>query len=83
MFKEHTDGNHPSCAIQEHIDLTGDSVTLDHVKMLCKDDNKTRRELENVTEIYKEGPTLNRDHSLEIPPILLQLISHDLPSHEE
>ena len=40
-FKENTDGNHPSSAIREHIDLTGHQVTLDHVKMLCKD-NKTR-----------------------------------------
>ena len=32
-FKEHIDGNHPSSAVQEHINLTGHLVTFDRVKM--------------------------------------------------
>ena len=83
QFKEHTDGNHPSSAVQEHIDLTGHPVTLDLVKMLCKDDNKTRRRVKEAIEVNKDGPTLNKDHGHEIPPILLQFVSHDLPGHVE
>ena len=43
LFKEYTDGNHTSSVDQEHIDLTGHQVTFNLVKMLCKEDNKTRR----------------------------------------
>ena len=78
-FREHTDGNHPSSAVQEHVDLAGRPVSFDHVKMLCKEDKKTRRVKEAI-EMYKDGPTLNRDHGCEIPPILLQLVSCDLTS---
>ena len=38
-LREHTDGNHPSSAVQEHISLTSHPVS-DLVKMLCKE--KTR-----------------------------------------
>ena len=58
-FKEHTDGNHPSSAIQEHINLAHNSVILDHVTM-CKEDNKTRRNVKEEIEIYKDGPALSR-----------------------
>ena len=60
-FKEHTDGNHPSSAIQEYIDLTGNPVTLDIVKMLCNKD-QTRKKVKGVIEIYKDGPAVNSDH---------------------
>ena len=60
-FKVHTDDNHPSSAVQEHIDLTGHPVTFNLIKMLCKED-KTRRRVNEGIEIYKDGPALNRDH---------------------
>ena len=43
-FKEHTNGNNPSVAVQKHINLTGHLVTFDLVKMLYKED-KTRRKV--------------------------------------
>ena len=66
-FNEHTDGIHPSSVVQEHIDLTSQPVTSDHVRMLCKED-ETRRKVKEAIEIYKDGPSLNRDHGCEIPP---------------
>ena len=50
-FKEHTDGNHPSSAVQEHIDLTGHLVCFDLAKMLCKEDSKIRRRVKEAIEI--------------------------------
>ena len=49
--------HHPSFVVQKHIDLTGHSVTFNHVKM-CKE-YKTRRVKEAII-IYKDGPALNR-----------------------
>ena len=84
-FKEHTDCNHPSCGIQEHINLTGHPVTLDLVKM-CKEDTKTRSKVKEAIEIYKDGPALNRDHNHEIPspncPPFFTSSSH-IPGHME
>ena len=69
---------------QEHINLKGHPVTFNHVKMLCKDYNKTRRRVKEIREIDLQRCTaLNRDNSHEIPAILLQLVSHDLPGHVE
>ena len=73
----------PHSTIQEHIDLRGHPVTVDLAKMLCKEDNKTRRNVEEAVNLYKDAPALNRDHDYEIPTILLQLVSRDLPSHME
>ena len=82
-FKEHTDSNHPSSTVQEHINLTCHPVTFKLVKMLCKENNKTRRSVKEAIEVYKDGPALNRDHACKILPVLPQLVSHDLPGHME
>ena len=67
---------------QKPIDLTSHPVTFDLVKMY-KEDSKTRRKVKEAIEIYKDGQALNRDHGRKIPPILLQLVSRDLPGHME
>ena len=84
-FKEHTDRNHPSSAVQEHIDLTGLPVSFDLVMILCKQYNKTRRMVKEAIEIYTDGPTLNKDHDLAPPPPphFLQLVSRDFAVHVE
>ena len=48
------------------MDLTWHPVTLDLIKMV-KDDHKTRREVKEAIQIYKDGPALNRNHSSQIP----------------
>ena len=53
-FKEHTDVRYPSSAVQEHIDLTGYSVTFNLVKMLCKEHHKTRRKVKEAIEMHQQ-----------------------------
>ena len=83
-FKEHTDDNHPSSVVQEHINLTSHPVPFNLVKMLCNED-KTRRRMKEAIEIHKDESALNRDHGYENPPlpILLQLIPCGLSCHME
>ena len=37
-FREHTDGNNPNSAIEEHTSSTGHHYTLDDTKILVKED---------------------------------------------
>ena len=75
-LKEHTNGSHPSSVVHEHIDLTGHRLSFDHVKMLCKED-KTRGRVKETIQIYKDGPTLNRDNGREIPPYFSEMLLHE------
>ena len=44
-----------SCAVQQHIDLIGHPVSLDRVKMLCKEDTRPGGgKSEEAIEIYKD-----------------------------
>ena len=55
-----------------NIGLTGHPVTLDHVKMLCED-NKIKRKVKEMIEMYKDGPALNRDQTHAIPTFFSSL----------
>ena len=76
-FREHTDGNHPTSAIEEHTSSTGHHYTLDDTKILVKEDKWFPRKIREGLHIHKRSPALNRDRGHEIPPILLQLLSRD------
>ena len=76
-FWEHTDANHPNSAIEEHTSATSHQYTLDDTKILVREDKWFPRKIREALHIHKRYPALNRDRGHEIPPILLQLLSHD------
>ncbi len=81
--KEHTDGKHPSSAINEHLTTSGPghSVQIEDAKILAVEDNIHARRLREAMKIHKRLPVLNRDTGADIPPIMLGLLSHDLRGH--
>ncbi len=81
--KEHTDGKHPSSAVSEHLTSTGPghSMEIKDAKVLVKENNTQARKLREAMQIYKRLPDLNRDTGADIPPIMLNLLSHDLRGH--
>ena len=80
-FKEHTDGNHPSSAICEHMTNTGHRVNMEEVQVLAQEDKKVPRRIREALKIHQRSPALNRDQGIEIPPILLQLLPRDFRGH--
>ena len=81
-FKEHTDGKHPSSAVTEHMSATGHWFTMDSTKVVSKEEQTFKRKIKEAMTIHQQKPELNRDRGLEIPAVLLSLLSHDTsPSH--
>ena len=66
-------------AICEHIRATGHRCSLDDVKVLGQEDKTIQRKIREAMQIHKRRPALNRDRGLEIPPVMLQLLSRDPP----
>ncbi len=75
--KEHTAGRHPRTAVGEHLDNTGHKCSLKEAKILDKEDHVSRRRFNEAIRIHQRRPELNRDTGLEIPAVILQLVSHD------
>ncbi len=76
-YKEHTAGRHPRTAVGEHLDDTGHKCSLKEAKILDKEDQVYRRRIKEAIRIHQGRPELNRDTGLDIPAVILQLVSHD------
>ena len=59
-FREHTDGNHPNSAFEDHTSSTGYHYTLDDTKILMKEDTWFLRKIQGALHIHKISPALNR-----------------------
>ena len=78
--KEHTDGKHNS-AIHDHMKATGHLCSMDNVKVLDREDNYWARKYRESIHIHKRRPALNRDRGIEIPPIMLKLVTPRARAH--
>ena len=77
-IKGHLSCHQPLSAISEHKLNTGHQCSMKDVKILDDEENWHRRKIKEAINIYREKPTLNRDNGQELPPVLLQLVSHDI-----
>ncbi len=76
-YKEHTAGRHPRTAVGEHLDDTRHKCGLKEAKILDKEVQVSRRTIKEAIRIHLVRPELNRDTGLDIPAVILQLVSHD------
>ena len=61
----------------EHLDNTGHQCSLKDAKILDKEDHVSRRKIKEEIRIHQEKSELNRNTGLDIPAVILQLVSHD------
>ena len=73
-FHEHTRSDKES-ALLEHITTTGHSLSLEDISILAREPRFGARKIKEALEIFKRRPSLNRDQGVEIPPVLLQLLT--------
>ncbi len=79
-YKEHTAGRHTRTAVGEHLDNTGHKSGPKEAKIfviLDKEDHVSRRRIKDAIIIHQGRPGRNRDTGLDIPAVILQLVSHD------
>ncbi len=76
-YKEHTAGRNPRTAVGEHLNNTGHKCSLKEAKILDNEDQVSRRRIKKAIRIHQGRPGLNRDTGLDIPAVILQLVSHD------
>ena len=67
-----------SSAICEHLSDTGHTIDWENTKILYKEDHPIKRKIKESIAIKKHKPSLNRDQGWDLPPILCNLLSHDL-----
>ena len=77
-IKEHLSCRQPLSAISEHKLNTGHQCSMKDVNILDHEENWHRRKIKEAINIHRKKPTLNRDVGQELPPVLLQLVSHDI-----
>ena len=77
-IKEHLSCRQPLSAISEHKLNTGHQCSMKDVNILDHEENWHRRKIKEAINIHREKPTLNQDVGQELPPVLLQLVSHDI-----
>ena len=77
-IKEQLSCHQPLSAVSEHKLNTGHQCSMKDVKILDNEENWHRRKIKEAINIHREKHTLNRDVGQELPPILLQLVSHDI-----
>ena len=77
-IKEHLSCHQPLSAISEHKLNTGHQCSMKDIKILHHEENWHRRKIKEVINIHREKPMLNREVGQELPPVLLQLVSHDI-----
>ena len=70
-FQEHS-RNDKESALQERLNKTGHSISLKDVSILANEPRFHARKMREAMKIYHHKPTLNRDQSLELDPVLLQ-----------
>ncbi len=70
-------GRHPRTAVGEHLDVTGQKCSLNEAKILDTEDQVSRRSIKVAIRIHHGRPGLNTDTGLDIPAVMLQLVSHD------
>ena len=68
----------PRCSGYGHTLNTGHQCSMKDVNILDHEKNWHRRKIKEANNIHREKPTLNRDVGQELPPVLLQLVSHDI-----
>ena len=73
-FEEHAKSDKES-AVLDHITTTGHNISLEDVSILAQEPRFGARKIKEALEIYKRRPSLNKDQGLEIPPVLLQLLT--------
>ena len=62
-------------AIIEHKLNTGHQCSMKNVKILDHEENWHRKKIKEAINVHREK---NRDIGQELPPVLLQLVSHDI-----
>ena len=78
IITEHLSCRQLLSAISEHKLNTGHQCSVKAVNILDHEENWHRRKIKEAINIHRKKPTLNRDVGQELPPVLLQLVSHDI-----
>ena len=61
--------------------IVGFRIHLIKIEFIVRKDCDFKRKVKDAIAIHKSQQALNRDRGQKIPPILLQLVSHDRSGH--
>ena len=87
-FKKHLNLDKPT-GVGEHCLATGHSVSKNNIKVLCREQEWHRRKVKEAIYFKQHGPTMNRDHGYQLPPIYTQILppvsgsSHRQPMRDQ
>ena len=77
-MKEHLLCYQPLSSVSEHKLNTGHQSSMRNLKILDLEENWHRRKTKEAINIHRGKLSLNRDIGQELPPVMLQLVSHDV-----